>query len=335
MKKIKNLILFLIILIMVLNTPYVLYSSRSQSEFDCNENSQEKNVKGAYYTPVSPITINGNSGWNTAALTEPWCSGSGTWNDPYIIEDISVDGLNTSTCISISDSTVYFIIRDSLCTNAGRELPSERGGIELYNVKNGALINNDCSNDNSRGIKIINCNNITILNNQANNNKWSGISVGGSTNNKVSGNTARNNHDGIYLSGSSIKNLVDNNVVRSNSYRGIRLTNSNNNTIFKNKASESDSGIDLTTSHFNNISENTLSYNTIYGVSLLYSNNNTIFKNTFKCNKKDIDEFSSSGNIIEENIYEPCAIPGFDLYIMIGILGIISIIIGKKLKKFK
>lgn len=125
--------------------------------------------------------------------------------------------------------------------------------------------------------------------------------------------------------------------MRSNSHRGIRLTDSNNNTIFKNKASECSSGIDLASSHFNNISENTLSYNSAEGIFLYNSNNNTIFKNTFKCNREAITEFSSSGNIIEENIYEACpiAIPSFDLYIMIGILGIISIIIGKKLKKYQ
>jgi len=58
----------------------------------------------------SPIIINGNGGWYTVNLTVEWCTGSGTFNDPYIIQNVLIDGQNSGNCIEIKNSDVYFII---------------------------------------------------------------------------------------------------------------------------------------------------------------------------------------------------------------------------------
>ncbi|MFX0042638.1 MAG: nitrous oxide reductase family maturation protein NosD [Candidatus Hodarchaeota archaeon] len=351
MKNIKNIIISLLILIIALNVSIALIISKCQFEFRYNE----KKVKIADYIPVSPIVINNNADWNTLALTETWCHGSGTGNDPYIIEGISIDGLDSSTCISISNSDVFFIIRNCLFTSSGRT--TDGCGIGLYYVDNGILSNNDCSNDNAHGIEIRNSNNISILDNQAHNNEWTGINLVASSNITVSNNVMNNNdHMGIYVT-TSHGNLISDNTAKSNYVIGIRFYRSNNNTIFKNEASTSGTGIYLYDSHYNNLSENIAGSCIPYGIDLMDSNNNTISKNymhhnrygltiyqsnyniitgnTFKCNNENIYEENSVGNIIENNIYKSCppsAILGYNIWVIISIIGIISIIIAKKLK---
>ena len=58
------------------------------------------------YTSEDPIVIIGNEMWESF-LTEPWCSGNGTKDDPYIIENID------TTQLRIENSDVYFIVRNS------------------------------------------------------------------------------------------------------------------------------------------------------------------------------------------------------------------------------
>ena len=95
------------------------------------------------------IHLIGNSGWANAKTTGI-CSGSGTSNDPYIIEDLVIDGGGSGSCISIEGSTVYFRIENCTVYNSGEDWGD--GGIKLFNVINGQLINNSANTYGYEGI---------------------------------------------------------------------------------------------------------------------------------------------------------------------------------------
>ena len=66
--------------------------------------------------------------WSYTASHYDWCSGSGTWTDPYIIENVTIDGQDAGNCIFIKNSVVPFIIRN--CTLSRGIDGSTGGGIK-------------------------------------------------------------------------------------------------------------------------------------------------------------------------------------------------------------
>ncbi|MHA1414467.1 MAG: NosD domain-containing protein, partial [Promethearchaeota archaeon] len=157
----------------------------------------DTNLKNSGYWNLtgSPIVIDNldpTKNWSYTALNYDWCSGSGTFADPYIIENVTIDGEGSSMCIKIQNSlSVYFIIKN--CTFSG-----SFSGIFLINTNNGKIINNNCFN-NHRGIYLYSTNNITIVNNNYLNNSY-GIYSYSSMNVILSGNLFY--HDGIFFFGS-------------------------------------------------------------------------------------------------------------------------------------
>ena len=62
-----------------------------------------------------PIFIDGNGAQNWGwAVSQPWCTGSGTYNDPFIIENLILDARGSESCIRIIDSNVRFLIRNCI-----------------------------------------------------------------------------------------------------------------------------------------------------------------------------------------------------------------------------
>ncbi|TFG07059.1 MAG: hypothetical protein EU539_05945, partial [Promethearchaeota archaeon] len=244
----------------------------------------------------NPIEINGSAtgvdanNW-TWAKNQYWCSGNGTWDDPYIIENLNIDGEYTASCISIYDSkNVYFTIRNCTLFNAGKELDGYPAGIYLSNVNNGTIRDNNCSN-NVLGIYINNGNNNTILSNILNNNTYAGIELRSNCkNNIISGNIANNNSFfGISLTGSMTKycekNTISGNIASNNTKYGINIQSwSIHNTISRNIASENKmDGIRLYLhGDDNTITENTVKNNKEHGIFILSATSgNTIYKNYF------------------------------------------------------
>jgi parallel beta-helix repeat protein len=142
--------------------------------------------------------------WSTTARIKVWCSGSGLWNDPYVIDGLRIDGGGSGNDIMIENSNVCFVIRKCIVYNAGSG--AYDAGIKLVNANNGIIINNDCSNNGRLGILLTNnCENNTVSGNIASNfgtNKqdYGILLYEYCDNNTISGNTANNNSEsGIYL----------------------------------------------------------------------------------------------------------------------------------------
>jgi len=91
-----------------------------------------------------------NYNWSYTASTYDWCSGSGTWGDPYVIENVYIDGqfdipetpgkIHSENCISIRNSVKPFIIRN--CTILRSGLEEYDSGIYIRTVQNGVIYNN-------------------------------------------------------------------------------------------------------------------------------------------------------------------------------------------------
>ena len=93
----------------VFNKNFQLYAGYSDEiEFDY-ENVKLSKVSGK-------IHIDGNSGW-VDFRDAGNCTGSGTYSDPYVIEDLEIDAAGVGSPIWIENSDVYFKIEDCIVYN--------------------------------------------------------------------------------------------------------------------------------------------------------------------------------------------------------------------------
>ncbi|MEJ2293767.1 MAG: right-handed parallel beta-helix repeat-containing protein [Candidatus Lokiarchaeota archaeon] len=226
-------------------------------------NDPIKFVKGSAYWDL-PFKVHIYNNWSETALTYEWCSGSGTWSDPFIIENITIDSQYFGNAISIEYTSVYFKIRNCKFDNADY-------GIHLNLVDNGHILNCSCSNNHESGIYIKNCENNTIENNilmdsgieSSRGTGDSGILCFQSSNNHIINNQFyRNNWAGIEMQSASSLNFICNNTFKNN-YKGIYIVSS---------------------SHDNNVTKNFIELNEVgvhlLGCSKILVHNNSIIGNS-------------------------------------------------------
>jgi len=297
--------------------------------FDQPNNNYETSLKNAGYwdltgTPILINDLNPSNNW-TWAVGQPWCSGSGTWSDPYIIENVTIDGQTTARCLTVRNSNVYFIIRN--CTLFNSKDDNLYGGIFLENVNNGTIENNNCSNNGRSGMWIETCNNITITGNTLKDNGDSGIALRYSHQNNISINTIDNSHNaiievistqniisentidngwiGVYLSGGNHNNVTDNKIY-NNDYSGV-VIHSDNNIVSRNLLYYNDQGIFSQHSNFNTVSDNIIYNSTSEGIYFMFFDNGVLSRNNLSKNDIGIwlsdhcDYNNFSGNDIHDN----------------------------------
>jgi len=279
---------------------------------DIAYNNNESDLKRAGYWEISPIYIDDTDpsyNWSITAATYDWCSGNGTWSNPYIIENVTIDGGGSGNCITIRNSAVFFIINNLTVYNS--LLWGDRG-IYLYNVNNSWLSKNTVYN-NFRGIELENSNNNTLSGNTANSNEDTGIYLKNSNNNTLSNNAAnfiigRGRQNGIILDNSN-NNTVWQNTASNNDVHGISFqTNSDNNIVWNNTVRYNDqAGISLGESDYNTIELNNATKNYMLGIFLSESSNNDFLRNELNNNYgmgmalSDSKNNTISGNTIKNN----------------------------------
>ena len=89
-----NISRFIALIFLILSsTTTAFFPNLFYSTFQSNE--EKNSLKAAYSWTPTPFVIDdtgaGDYTWSQA-VTQPWCTGSGTWSDPYIINDISING---------------------------------------------------------------------------------------------------------------------------------------------------------------------------------------------------------------------------------------------------
>jgi parallel beta-helix repeat protein len=229
-----------------------------------NQENCDKLNLGDFWT-LSPIIIDdsGSSGftWKQAA-NQSWCVGNGTFNNPYVIENITINGGASSSCMQVKHSNKYFVINNCTFSNSGT---ASNGAINLINVTNGFILNNKCSNNNRYGIFLTSCVNNSLIKNVCNDNFIAGIYLETNCqNNTITENIVKFNVNGIYFASNCHNNVVDSNYIDQNQWRGIFL----------------ESNCDL-----NNLSRNIVINHGLYGLNI--ENNcdrNIIINNSFNDN---------------------------------------------------
>ena len=138
-----------------------------------------------------------NDNWSVIDLD--WIqNNTGTWDDPHIIENITINAGKFGIGILIEDSSEYFIIQNCTIYNSTTGAFTT-AGIYLKNTNNGTIFDNNLSYNNGSGLILDNCINITVSNNYIINNE----------------------EDGIYVIGQSKNNTIHNNDIITNSIKGL------------------------------------------------------------------------------------------------------------------
>ena len=236
----KSKIIFLIILgifftlspTITVNLSFIINNNKSP---DCSaeNNFDKENLK----ISETSGNIHINNNW-TATKASGICTGNGTYSEPYVIEDLVIDGGGGSmgSCILIENSDVYFRIENCTFYNSGFYPIYTAAGIELLNVSNGNLTNNNCPDNNNNGIYLGNSNNNSVSGNIANDNRCDGIVLYFSNDNTILGNIANGNVYGIRIRNSD-NNTVSGNTANDN-FHGLWIDYSDNNTISGNIMNE-------------------------------------------------------------------------------------------------
>ncbi len=243
--------------------------------------------------------------WSTTAKMVSWCTGSGSYSDPYLLEGLEIDGGGDYvSCILIGNSSVYFTIQSCKLYNSRSGLIDNLdAGIKLSYTNNGTITNNNCSNNGNGIILDTDCDNNTISGNTVNNNyRLYGIGLyNGCNDNTISGNTANENEDyGIWLYAFCDDNTISGNTVNNNTKYGIYLyENCDRNNVSGNTANNnSEYGIYLNTDcDDNTIWANIIANNTQYGVVILSSSlRNLFYQNAFIGNTLHAQDGTNTGD---------------------------------------
>ncbi|MGA1848127.1 MAG: NosD domain-containing protein [Thermoplasmatota archaeon] len=234
-----------------------------------------------------PILITSNSDMATQASSESW-TGSGTYNDPYIIENYEIDADGYVAGISISGTNRYLIIRN--CRVHDANYRGEGINVKLSGVKNISLVSNIFTKSLDENIQVQSSSHIIIDDNSISGSAEShGIHVGNSQWVDIGGNTiSANKIDGIRC-GPADDILIDDNLIRRNG----------------------NSGISLTDTRFGLVLKNTIESNDAYGVNIAYGNRNLkVYANDFKNDTLEIgfdmrySKVSSNNTIDGRPIYQ-------------------------------
>lgn len=252
-----------------------------------------------YWDNFSVIHINGN--WSNG-VNWGWIKGSGTFSDPWVIENITISAGASFSGIVVENNADYFVINN--CSISKGTTSGNSPGIKLEDCGNGTITN--CYlNDNYYGIWMNNTSNCTISGNRIQGNDKDGIYMKDSTENVLKDNIIKKNtENGLFLVGSDYNQIIDLNIFDTNTLYGIHLDS---------------------TSDYNQIVENYIGYNVKGCIKNEGSNNNLTLNDCVG----DYEEDPVYGELDEE-----AAIPGFELGIIL-VAGLIGSLVyySKKIKK--
>ena len=229
MKKIIKTKVILVILSFLIGIVFFAGAIIGLFPSEYNENSMiyvkpDRYLRVGGFWNLSPLFING-SGTGVGAHNWSWVKnqiwfggGNGTLQNPYIIENITIDGGQLpGSCFEIVDSDDYFILRNCTTFYCGSE--SFDAGIKLDNVNNSKVMFNYVTNNRGNGILLTSSNNNSILNNEITYNDYQGLFVYYSDLNNISNNIIKYNSDyGIYEGHSNLNVFVNNTVILNEGY---------------------------------------------------------------------------------------------------------------------
>ena len=256
----------------------------------------------------------GSMTWLNAS-TKGWCIGGGNPGNPYIIENVTIDGQGVRSCINITDSiNIDFKINNCTLYNSGSG--GNFAGIYLKGVTKGILTGNTISFCES-GILANSSNNINIFDNIIYNASMNGIFLYGSGFANITDNTIFNSSsNGIEFMG-VLNSVIENNTIHNINGNGIKSKDGTNtyDTIKKNKIfNNTETGIIFDSQNPSgqaiDIIDNEIKNNGHYGIHIISNSMSNISGNLIDhngysgTNKKGgicMDKSTSMANNVEEN----------------------------------
>ncbi|MFX0137172.1 MAG: hypothetical protein ACFFDN_26265, partial [Candidatus Hodarchaeota archaeon] len=100
--KFKTIIFTLSIFFMALILNTINFNVNPINENGNQEEDGDFNPMNSHFISELPIfidDINPDYNWSKIKSENIWCTGSGTFNDPYIIQNLEINGLNSISCI--------------------------------------------------------------------------------------------------------------------------------------------------------------------------------------------------------------------------------------------
>jgi parallel beta-helix repeat protein len=248
------------------------------------------------YVLHDPINVDGEAGL-IKMKAKGECHGSGTLEDPYVIEGFKIIAGDGSG-IGLVLVKTHLIIRDCY-------LQGGIYGIVLRDSSNVIVTNNICLDNAQYSIFLLSSSNNTITNNQCISSGGSCIDVGLSDRNIVSANTCilAKDGSGINVWGSNA-NVVSNNTCNGNSLYGIYIAGSSGHQLSGNTCTNNSySGIHILESEGAVVTNNACNGNGQYGIYLIKASRNTISHNTCLSNVNGIRLFyAANGNLLFGNL---------------------------------
>ncbi len=290
----KSVIIFSLVVGTLLFQSIFIYSFITIEGYNI-ENVDKEKLKNSNYW-VLPHRIHIDNNWSLTASTYDWCSGLGTPQTPYKIENVTIDAQNLGSCIYIQNTNDNFLIQN--CTLMNSQV-SPHGAIRLDLVSNGKIIDNNITNNNGRAVSLFVANNILVEDNNIVNNGY-GVTASYGNDNEITKNYIQDsNFYGVYLWDSDNNNITENEVVHNGyyagGYHGIYI---------------SESGSPSFIDSINNIvKHNNIQNNRKSGIYINSCDNNTIFGNSIENNLEyglyfdDSDDIIIVGNKINDNGY--------------------------------
>jgi len=284
-----------------------IYANDTNGNLGYNSVSVIKNTSLSFYwdlngTRIYIDDIDPNNNWLEIDKKNPWCYGSGTPDDPYIIENVFINGSGTGKCIQIKNSIKNFIIKNSTLINSGSG--STDAGIYLYNASNGIVENNTCANNGYIGIMDTQYSkNNSYFSNNLIGNRY-GIRMIRSNLTSLSNNKIENNVYGIDLDHCTNQKIIENLFIE-NSGGNLWLDGCSNLTISNNSFKYGSSGIRIEYSERIYINKNNITNCDWCGLYLDYTKNSTIKNNSILQNDNGIiiDYSQTYGNnVIIDNL---------------------------------
>jgi parallel beta-helix repeat protein len=235
------------------------------------------------YKTHSAIHVDNETDLVHLIAIEGW-GGTGTTNNPYIIENLEINAKSEGNCIFIGNTTSFLIVHGCHLYGA-KSVPvpgtwdAHWAGVSLCQVDHAVIKNNDLG-ENFLSINVFTSSDVVIQNNTCIRNSCYSVMLENSTGVTVTGNECSyNSQHSIEVWGCE-GCLVENNTCSFNEFHGIQLDSSGNITLRNNTCNGNGMfGIVLYHSDHNLIAHNSCEDNGHFGINLEYSNHSLIVGN--------------------------------------------------------
>ncbi len=229
----------------------------------------------SFFVNSSPIII-----LNDSNFTDYGFTGSGTSNDPIIIENLNIT-VGEEMGIYITNTTKHFVIQNCYIQDTNY-------GIYVNTTKTSTptILSNVCFNNSQRSIYVVDTHYSTVINNTCSFSKKYSIHVRNGTGCVIQSNYCYSNSwVGIFIDKSN-SSYIQNNICTENSRGGIVLDYCSFSLVSNNTCNSNSfhGGIRLLQCYFSEILNNTCHYNYQYNLDIRRSNSSTVYGNECKGN---------------------------------------------------